>query len=233
MARNILIIGGNSGVGLSLVKQLSAGGDSIFSASRSDSEIANLPGVQTQSFDVTRKDGLLDLPETLDGMVYCPGTINLKPFDRLSDDDFQNELEVNFLGAVRAIRLALPSLKKAEKASIVLFSTVAVQTGLPYHAGISGAKGAVEGLTRSLAAEFSPSIRVNCLALSLTDTPLASNLLGSEEKRKASADRHPLKRIGDPDEVAAAARFLLGTDSGFMTGQVLQIDGGISSLKLL
>ncbi|MDF1861993.1 MAG: SDR family NAD(P)-dependent oxidoreductase [Verrucomicrobiales bacterium] len=233
MARNILIIGGNSGVGLSLVKQLSAGGDSVFSASRSDSEISNLPGVQTQSFDVTRKDGLLDLPESLDGMVYCPGTINLKPFARLSDDDFQNELEVNFLGAVRAIRLTLPSLKKAGKASIVLFSTVAVQTGLPYHASISGAKGAVEGLTRSLAAEFSPSIRVNCLALSLTDTPLASNLLGSEEKRKASADRHPLKRIGDPDEVAAAARFLLGADSGFMTGQVLQIDGGISTLKLL
>jgi NAD(P)-dependent dehydrogenase (short-subunit alcohol dehydrogenase family) len=166
-------------------------------------------------------------------MVYCPGTINLKPFGRLTDEDFQNELEVNFLGAVRAIRLAHPALKKSGKASLVLFSTVAVQTGLPFHASISGAKGAVEGLVRSLAAEFSPTIRVNGLALSLTDTPLASNLLGSDEKRKASEERHPLKRVGDSSEVAAAATFLLGEDSGFITGQILQIDGGISTLKLL
>ncbi len=233
MARNILIIGGNSGVGLQIATQLAEKGDQVFAASRSDSELSQIRGVQFQPFDVTKKDTALELPETLDGMVYCPGTINLKPFGRLSDDDFQNELEVNFLGAVRAIRLAHPSLKRSGKASLVLFSTVAVQTGLPFHASISGAKGAVEGLVRSLAAEFSPTIRVNGLALSLTDTPLASNLLGSDERRKASEDRHPLKRVGDPAEVAAAARFLLGEDSGFITGQILQIDGGISSLKLL
>ena len=140
---------------------------------------------------------------------------------------------MNFLGAVRAIRLALPSLKKSGAASIVLFSTVAVGTGLPYHAGIASAKGALEGLARTLAAEFSPGIRVNCLALSLTDTPLAGNLLSTDEKRKASADRHPLKRIGDASEVAQAAAFLLVSESGFMTWQVMKIDGGISTLKML
>jgi NAD(P)-dependent dehydrogenase (short-subunit alcohol dehydrogenase family) len=233
MGRNILIIGGNSGIGLEIVTLLAGRGDHVYAASRSDSELRNIPGVHFQEYDVTRKDAKLEVPETLDGMVYCPGTINLKPFGRLSDEDFQNELEVNYLGAVRAIRLAHPALKKSEKASLVLFSTVAVQTGLPFHASISGAKGAVEGLTRSLAAEFSPKIRVNGLALSLTDTPLASNLLGSEDKRKASQDRHPLKRVGDPKEVAKAAAFLLGEDSGFITGQILQIDGGISTLKLL
>lgn len=232
MARDILIIGGSSGIGRELAVELAASGDVVHLASRHEDQP---PGASAnfQTYDVTDKDATLDLPEKLDGLVYCPGTINLKPFGRLSDDDFQHELDVNYLGAVRVIRQAQAALKKAEYASIVLFSTVAVQTGLPFHASISGAKGAVEGLTRSLAAEFSPGVRVNCLALSLTDTPLAGNLLSSDDKRKASADRHPLKRIGDAGEVAKTAAFLLGTDSGFMTGQVLQIDGGISTLKML
>lgn len=232
MARDILIIGGSSGIGRELAVSLAASGDTVHLASRHEGEPLGA-SANYQSYDVTDPTATLDLPEILDGLVYCPGTINLKPFARLSDEDFQQELEVNFLGAVRAIRQAQPALKKADKASIVLFSTVAVQTGLPFHASISGAKGAVEGLTRSLAAEFSPKIRVNCLALSLTDTPLAGNLLSSDDKRKASADRHPLKRIGDAGEVARTAEFLLGGDSGFMTGQVLQIDGGISTLKML
>lgn len=233
MARDILIIGGNSGVGLEIVKNLVDAGDTVHVASRSDDELQKFPQVSRQAYDVTDSEAELDLPEKLDGFVYCPGTINLKPFHRLSDEEFQDDIEVNYLGAVRAIRSSLDSLKKAEKASIVLFSTVAVQTGLPFHASISGAKGALEGLARALAAELSPDIRVNCLALSLTDTPLASNLLSSDDKRKASADRHPLKRVGDPVEVAKAATFLLGPDSGFITGQVLQIDGGISTLKML
>jgi NAD(P)-dependent dehydrogenase (short-subunit alcohol dehydrogenase family) len=129
--------------------------------------------------------------------------------------------------------MALPSLKRSERASVVLFSTVAVQTGLPFHASIAGAKGAVEGFARALAAELSPAIRVNCLALSLTDTPMADHLLNSDVKRQASAERHPLKRIGNAGEVADAVKFFLGNESGFVTGQVLQIDGGMSSLKLL
>jgi NAD(P)-dependent dehydrogenase (short-subunit alcohol dehydrogenase family) len=140
---------------------------------------------------------------------------------------------VNFLGAVRVIRLAHAALKRSGAGSIVLFSTVAAGMGLPYHSGIASAKGALEGLSRTLAAEFAPAIRVNCLALSLTDTPLAGSLLSSEEKRRASADRHPLKRVGCPAEVAKAAVFLLGPDSGFITGQVMKIDGGLSTLKLL
>lgn len=233
MSRNYVVVGGSSGVGLELVRLLLSGGNCVLVASRERGALSDIPEIEHQTYDVTKKDAELLVPEKLDGFVYCPGSILLKPFQRLEDTDYQNDLEVNFLGAVRAIRFALPALKKAEKASIVLFSTVAVQTGLPFHSSIAGAKGAVEGLTRSLAAEFAPKIRVNCLALSLTDTPLAGSLLGSEDKRKASAERHPLKRVGDPVEVAKAAAFLLGEDSGFITGQILQIDGGISSLKLL
>lgn len=233
MERNLLVIGGSSGVGSEIVKQLSSQGDHVFVASRGEGDLAGLPGVSWQGYDVTDREAVLTLPERLDGLVYCPGTIQLKPFGRLSDEDFQQEMEVNFFGAVRVIRQAHAALKAAPLASIVLFSTVAVGTGLPYHAGIASAKGALEGLARTLAAEFAPKIRVNCLALSLTDTPLAATLLSSEEKRRASAERHPLKRIGDPAEVAKAAAFLLGAESGFMTGQVLKIDGGLSSVKLL
>lgn len=233
MARNYAIIGGSSGIGLELVRHLLGAGDRVYAASREPGGLADLGEVDYQPFDATDREGILSFPDTLDGFVYCPGSILLKPFQRLEDSDFQTDLEVNYLGAVRAIRHALPALKKADKASIVLFSTVAVQTGLPFHSSIAGAKGAVEGLTHSLAAEFAPDIRVNCLALSLTDTPLAGSLLSSEDKRKASADRHPLKRFGDPAEVAKAAAFLLGEESGFITGQVLQIDGGISTIKPL
>ncbi|MDF1739359.1 MAG: SDR family NAD(P)-dependent oxidoreductase [Verrucomicrobiales bacterium] len=233
MSKEILVVGGSSGVGLEVVKVLADLGDTVYTASRNDSESPQSELVSYQTYDVTDPDSKLHLPEKLDGLVYCPGTILLKPFHQFSDEEFQHDLEVNYLGAIRAIRSALGSLKRAEMASIVLFSTVAVQTGLPFHASISGAKGAVEGLTRALAAELSPKIRVNCLALSLTDTPLASKLLSSDEKRKALEERHPLKRLGNPAEVAKTAAFLLGGDSGFMTGQILQIDGGISSLKLL
>ena len=157
----------------------------------------------------------------------------MKPFARLSDGDFQRDLEVNYLGCVRTIRQALPALKRSKQASIVLFSTVAVQTGLPFHASISGAKGAIEGITRALAAELSPSIRVNSLALSLTDTPMAEGLLNSDAKRSAAAERHPLKRVGHPAEVAGAVDFLLGDQAAFISGQVVQLDGGLSTLKLL
>jgi len=233
MNRNILVIGGNSGVGLELIKTLAGDGDSVTAAARDDREIKSVSGVTFQPFDAADRNASLEIPESLDGLVYCPGTIQLKPFHRLSDEDFDREMQINFFGAINVIRQALPALKRSEAASIVLFSTVAVDTGLPFHAGIASAKGALEGLARTLAAELSPQIRVNCLALSLTDTPLASSLLSTEEKRKASSDRHPLKRVGCPAEVAKATRFLLGSDSGFMTGQSMKIDGGISTLKLL
>ena len=183
--------------------------------------------------DVTAETlDLETLPETLQGLVYCPGTIVLKPFQRLTIDDFKEDFNINLLGAVKVIQGCLKQLKKSPTgASIVLFSTVAVNTGMPFHASVASAKAAVEGLTRSLAAEFAPRIRVNAIAPSLTDTPLAQNLLSSEEKRKASADRHPLKRIGTPQEIACAAAHLLSDAGAWITGQVLPIDGGMSSLR--
>lgn len=233
MIRKILCVGGTSGVGREVVRRLSESGDGVIAAVRDPRKLPDLPHVRGIRWDATSGDPLENLPETLDGLVYCPGSILLKPFRQISEEDFRRDLEINFLGAVRAVQRARPSLERSERASIVLFSTVAVQTGLPYHASVASAKGAIEGLVRSLAAEFAPRVRVNALALSLTDTPLASSLLGTEEKRRASENRHPLKRIGKPEEVAGAVEFLLGEESGFMTGQILKMDGGLSSVKLL
>jgi len=174
---------------------------------------------------------LPQIEEAVDGIVYCPGTINLKPLKSLKIEDFQNDFDVNLLGAVKVINRYLNNLKSVEKSSIVLFSTVAVQTGMQYHASIASAKGAVEGLTRSLAAEFAPHIRVNCIAPSITNTPLAEKLLNNDAKLKASEDRHPLKRIGNAKEIAEIIEFLLSDKSGFMTGQIIKVDGGISSIK--
>ena len=135
------------------------------------------------------------------------------------------------MGAIAVIQKLLPNLKQAETSSIVLFSTVAVQTGMGFHASIAASKGAIEGLARSLASEFAPKIRVNCIAPSLTDTPLAERLLNSPEKREASAARHPLKAIGAPADIASAAAFLLSDQASWMTGQILHIDGGMSSVR--
>jgi NAD(P)-dependent dehydrogenase (short-subunit alcohol dehydrogenase family) len=168
----------------------------------------------------------------LHGVVYCPGTIRLKPFHRLTIDDFLENLQINYLGAVKIIQACLTRLKKSSAgASILLLSTVAVKTGMPFHASIAGAKAAIEGLTRSLAAELAPRIRVNAIAPSLTDTPLATRLLSSEKKRQAAADRHPLKRIGTPQEIARSAVFLLSDAGAWMTGQIIHVDGGMSDLK--
>jgi NAD(P)-dependent dehydrogenase (short-subunit alcohol dehydrogenase family) len=192
--------------------------------SRTNDQLAELVGVHHLPLDVTADLLNLErLPEVLNGMVYCPGTIQLKPFQRLTIEDFMEDLQVNFLGAVKTIQ--------ACGASVVLFSTVAVKTGMPFHASVAGAKAAVEGLTRSLAAEFAPRIRFNAIAPSLTDTPLAQNLLSSDEKRQGSADRHPLKRVGTPQEIADLAVHLLSDAGAWLTGQIIHIDGGMSSLR--
>lgn len=227
------IVGGSSGIGLEIVRALYSEGHSLFVGSRSNEALSEFDGLHHLSLDVQADSIDVDgLPKILDGLVYCPGSIRLKPFQRLTIEDFMQDLQVNFLGAVKTIQACLPRLKKSPTGSaIVLFSTVAVKTGMPFHASVAGAKAAVEGLTRSLAAEFAPRIRVNAIAPSLTDTPLAQGLLSSEEKRKASAERHPAKRIGTPQEVAQIAVHLLSETSAWMTGQIIHVDGGMSALR--
>jgi len=231
--KNVFIVGGSSGIGLELVKVLSDNHHEIYVGSRTADTLAEISGVHHIPMDVTAETlDLETLPATLQGLVYCPGTIVLKPFQRLTLDDFKQDFNINLLGAVKVIQGCIKQLRKSQTgASIVLFSTVAVKTGMAFHASVASAKAAVEGLTRSLAAEFAPRIRVNAIAPSLTDTPLAQNLLSSEEKRKASADRHPLKRVGTPQEIARSAAHLLSDAGSWITGQVVPIDGGMSSLR--
>ena len=233
-SKNFFIVGGSSGIGLEIVRSLQENHQNIFVGSRTGESLEVFSGVQHIAFDVKDEKIVLDdLPDILHGLVYCPGTIVLRPFQRLKTDDFLEDFNVNLLGAVKAIQGSLGRLKKApEGASVVLFSTVAVKTGMPFHASIASAKGAVEGLTRSLAAELAPRIRVNAIAPSLTDTPLAAPLLSSEERQKSAAERHPLKRVGSPREIAGLARHLLLEEGSWITGQVLHVDGGMSSLRL-
>jgi NAD(P)-dependent dehydrogenase (short-subunit alcohol dehydrogenase family) len=232
--KNIFIVGGSSGIGLELVKILGVDHYEIYVGSRTNSTLLDLPQVHHLALDINAESfDLEDLPERLHGLVYCPGTIVLKPFQRLSIDDFLNDFNVNLLGAVKVIQGCLKRLKKSpDGASIVLFSTVAVKTGMAFHASVASAKAAVEGLTRSLAAEFAPRIRVNAIAPSLTDTPLAENLIANEDKRKASADRHPLKRIGFPRDIAQLAAHLLSDSGSWMSGQIIHVDGGMSALRV-
>ena len=224
-----LIIGGSSGIGRALVDQLLAAGHDVIVLAR---ERRDLPATVTfHAYDATTDE--LDknwLPDALDGLAYCPGSIDLRSFRSLKADAFRAAFELNVVGAVRSIQAAERALKKGDDPAIVLFSTVAVRRGMPFHAAVAAAKGGVEGLTRSLAAEYAPTIRVNAIAPSLTDTPLAEKLLSSDDKRRAGADRHPLKKIGTPAEIAAMATFLLGPSSTFMTGQIIGMDGGLGAL---
>jgi 3-oxoacyl-[acyl-carrier protein] reductase len=229
--KTYLIVGGTSGIGLETTKLLSKN-DLVIVLSRAKRNLDGFNNVEFYSTDVTKPvDEFPNIDSAINGLVYCPGTINLKPLKSLKIEDFQNDFEVNLLGAVKVINKYFNNLKSSERSSIVLFSTVAVQTGMPYHSSIASAKGAVEGLTRSLAAEFAPTIRVNCIAPSITNTPLAEKLLNNESKRKASEDRHPLKRIGDAEEIAKTVLYLLSESANFITGQIIKVDGGISSIK--
>jgi 3-oxoacyl-[acyl-carrier protein] reductase len=230
-----VIAGGSSGIGLDLVRLLVPTAARIDVWSRTPGGLEPGGVVRHAACDFTVADGPLpELPEEIQGAVYCPGTITLKSFRSLTPAEFRQDLEVNLLGAVRFLQACQPRLKGIDggPASVVLFSTVAVGQGMPMHASVAAAKGAVEGLVRSLAAEWAPKVRVNAIAPALTDTPLASRLLSSPEKREAMAARYPLKRIGTAADAASLARFLLSSESGWMTGQVLGLDGGLSTLRV-
>ena len=231
--KNIVIIGCGSGIGLATAKELHKTHQVLGISRTKTSEIDNL-NIQFYEKNIL-SDSLEDItfPEKIDGLVYAPGSINLKPFNRLTEEDFRNDFEINVLGAVKIIQKLLSNLKKEDNASIVLFSSVAAKTGMPFHASIATSKAAIEGLTKSLAAELAAQkIRVNAIAPSLTETPLASQLLSSEERREASAKRHPLQKIGQPEEIAKMVVFLLSESGSWITGQTIGIDGGIGSLKI-
>ena len=229
---NYLIIGGNSAIGKELTQKLLKNDNECWSVSRSPLEIEHSRLHKIEK-NVLEEDLSPDeLPEALNGLIYLPGTITLKPFRMIKTEDYLSDFEINVLGAVKSIKSVVKQLNKSEQGSIVMFSTVAVQSGMPFHASIAAAKGAIEGLTRSLAAEFAPKIRVNCIAPSLTDTPMASKLLSTDQKRQASEERHPLKSVGNPADVADAAYVLLSGEARCVTGQVLGIDGGLSTPKL-
>ncbi|TWU57648.1 SDR family NAD(P)-dependent oxidoreductase [Rubripirellula reticaptiva] len=230
--KQYVVVGGSHGIGLGIVKRLISKGDQVLVISRTCDQLAGLDGVLHLPVDVTTDEiAASQLPASIDGLAYCPGSINLGPFRGLKPAAMLDDFQLNVVGGVKCLQAALVGLKAAEKSSIVFFSTVAVAQGLPMHSSIAASKGAVEALTRTLAVELAPKIRVNCIAPALTDTPLAAKFLGNDEKRNAMADRYPLKRIGTVDDIAAAAEFLLGDQSGWMTGQVMGVDGGMSTLR--
>jgi 3-oxoacyl-[acyl-carrier protein] reductase len=235
MVKEFLIIGGSHGISKSLVDTLLAQEtDAIvhcFSRSQGES------GSQTERVRWSQFDALSDADPNLDGInfsrfagyAFAPGSINLKPFVSTSLDQFRGDLEINLLSNVRILQRLLPRAKESQLLpSFVFFSTVAVAKGMAFHASIASSKGAVEGLCKSLAAEFAPKMRFNCIAPSLTDTPLAQPIVSREATLKASVERHPLKRIGQPQDVAALAAFLLSDAASWMTGQVVHCDGGMT-----
>lgn len=231
--KNILIVGASSGIGLALATQVKQAGANLFTVSRTSNTFLTRESAQHWVADVTQNAVFQPLPNELHGVVYCPGSITLKPFHRLTDTEIRADFELNVWGAVKVLQSVYPNLKRSG-GSVVLFSTVAAGMGMGYHASVAMAKSALEGLAKSLAAEWAAhNIRVNVIAPSLTDTPLAASLLSSPEKREAAAKRHPLGRIGTPEDMAAAAVFLLSDASGWITGQVLHVDGGMSSVKML
>lgn len=236
MAKHIII--GTSGVGGALARRLTAQGSTLHLISRGDDALAVELGASHSVADVTDaaalEQAILAAGAAVDGLAYCVGTINLKPAHRISDADVIKDFEINALGAFRALKVALPALKASTlvTASVVLFSTVAVGQGFASHASIAMAKGALEGLTRSLAAEWAPKIRVNAIAPSLTKTPLASSMTANEATAQAIAAMHPLQRLGEADDIAALAAFLLSDQAGWITGQVIGVDGGRSTLRV-
>ncbi len=223
-----LIIGATRGIGRALAETLIARGARVITVARG---AEGVPCGEHIVADVVQ-DGLPEeaLPNELAGLAYCPGSIDLKPFRSIKPEELRAAFELNVVGAFRCAQQCAERLKRVPGSSIVFFSTVAVQRGMAFHTSVASAKGALEGLTRSLAAELAPTVRVNCIAPSLTRTSLAEKLLSSPERERASADRHALKRVGEPVDIAAMAAFLLSDEAHWITGQIIGVDGGLSAI---
>ena len=229
--KNYLVIGGSSGIGKE-ISELLSNENIVFSTSRNELNESN-ENIRHIRYNVLEDELNTELlPDQIDGFVYCPGTINLRPFRSLKLETFRSDLELNLIGAIKTLQVILSKLQQSSSASIIFYSTVAVKTGMPFHSSVSSSKSALEGLTRSLAAEFAPKIRVNCIAPSIVNTPLANKFLNTEDKIEKAAARHPLNKIGTAKEIAQLTEYLLGEKSKWITGQVINIDGGISSVKV-
>lgn len=229
--KNILVVGCSSGIGHAITQKLMKE-HRVYGTYYTHEVDFSSAQVSVHYLNVLEdKIELPFLPETLDGLVYCPGAIQLKPFARIKEEDFIRDYKLQVTGAAKVIQAALPHLKKANRASIVLFSTVAVQMGFTYHTLVSASKGALEGMTRALAAELATQINVNAIAPSITQTPLAAGILSTPERIEANAQRHALKRVGTAEDIASAACYLLSDESSWVTGQIFPIDGGMSSIK--
>lgn len=227
--KNILLIGGSYGIGHAIAKELQFE-CKVYIASRTfentdDLNVTHIPfDASTDSLDTSK------LPEIIDGLVYCPGSINLRPFKGIKPETFEADMHINFFSMIKVTQTILPNLSASNQSSIVLFSSVAASMGMPFHTSVAAAKGAIEGFAKALAAEFTPKIRVNVIAPSLTDTPLADKFLNNDVKREKSAERHPLKRFGTADDLAQMATFLLNDKSSWISGQIFHVDGGMSTL---
>jgi 3-oxoacyl-[acyl-carrier protein] reductase len=226
--KNIVIIGGSKGIGNAiLLQQLE--NNIVHNFSRNTPDISH-PNLKHYALDVL-KDTLPDI-ENIDVLIYCPGSINLKPIGSLSIDDFRNDFEINVIGAVKTIQKYLPVLKKGTNPSILLFSTVAAKLGMPFHASIATAKAGVEGLVKSLGAELASVVRINAIAPTITETTLAAGILRNDRMKENMMERHPMKNYLKPEEVASMANYLISENAKSISGQVFEMDYGIVTFKI-
>lgn len=227
--KKYVIVGGSKGIGKETAELLAAEGHQVTVFSRTPYE-GPAHTIEWEEFDVLEDSWEDQMPGDIDGLVYSVGSINLKPFRGLKTEVFEADFQLHVMGAIKALQAAYKNFNANSIPSVVLYSTVAVQRGMPFHATVSASKGAIEGLTRAIASEWAPKARINCIAPSLTDTPLAGKLLSTPEKKEAMGNNNPMKRVGEANDIAEMTAFLLSDKSSWMTGQIIHIDGGQSVL---
>lgn len=229
MQKNILVIGGNSSIGQEVIKLANSQGDNVIATSRS---IIDIPLNNFIQLDPNEDlSGLDTLPDSIDALLYCPGSISLKSIQRMDISDVRDDFRINVEGAFNIIKKVLPNLKKDDGASVVFISSVAAKNGMTFHSSIAASKAALEGFARSLASELAPRVAINCVAPSLTNTPMAEHLLNNEKKLQSSEERHPLNTIGDPARIAGVIYNLFSAKDNWITGQTINVDGGLSTLR--